>query len=354
MDTALKMGHDTFYQYIYNFGFGKQLGIELNGESNGTVTFPKYVRDSDLVRIGFGQSIKATPLQLITACAAAINGGNLMKPYVVKAVTDKDGAAINEYWPEKIAQVIKPETSDTVRDILLGVVDKGVGQNGRIKGYEVGGNAGTAQVYAPDGEILQNKHISSFVGFAPADKPKYIVLVVVYDPNVEVDYGSVVAAPYAKMILEDTLKYGDVPQASAGDSDSLGTVVVPDLTGLAMEQASSDLHTLGLKYKVQGYSGGIAGQLPQPGAMVAKGSVVLIYLKKADDGGAESQVAMPNLTGMTAYEINDVLESLGLKLKATGVGGLAVSQSPAPGTTIYKGEIVEVNFSFPQTTAEAT
>jgi stage V sporulation protein D (sporulation-specific penicillin-binding protein) len=125
-------------------------------------------------------------------------------------------------------------------------------------------------------------------------------------------------------------------------------VEVPDLTGLAAEQAMDALQQKGFKYSIEGYGGGVADQMPKPGFMAAKGSTVLIYLKKADDGGTESQVAMPDLIGHTAVEVNDILESLGLQMKATGMGGLAVGQNPAPGTTIYIGEIVEVEFAFPE------
>jgi stage V sporulation protein D (sporulation-specific penicillin-binding protein) len=352
MKIALMMGRDTFYQYIYNFGLGKQLGVGLNGEGTGIVTAPKYVRDIDLARIGFGQSIAVTPLQLITAAAAAVNGGSLMKPYIVKAVTAQDGTVVNEYKPEKITQVIKPETSALVRQILLSVVNNGTGRNGRIEGYDVGGKTGTAQKYGPDGKILQNKHIGSFIAFAPADHPKYIILVVVDEPDVGVDFGSVVAAPYARMILEKTLKYGDIQPKDAAGTEPQQTVEVPDLTDLPVEEAMSALHAKGFKYSVEGYGGNVADQMPKPGFSAVSGSTVMIYLKKADDGGAESAVAMPDLTGHTALEVNDILESLGLRMKATGVGGLCVGQNPAPATTIYRGEIVEVEFAFPPETPE--
>jgi stage V sporulation protein D (sporulation-specific penicillin-binding protein) len=352
MNIALKMGRDTFYQYIYNFGLGKQLGVGLKGEASGIVTAPKYVRDIDLARIGFGQSIAVTPLQLITAASAAVNGGALMKPYIVKSITGPDGTVVNAYNPEKITQVIKPETSDEVRQILLSVVNNGTGRNGKIDGYDVGGKTGTAQEYGPDGKIVQNKHVCSFVGFAPANDPKYIVLVVVYEPNVAVDFGSIVAAPYAKSILENCLKYGDVPPKGAPSAAPHETVEVPDYTNIPVEQAISDLNVKGFKYSVEGYGGNVADQMPKPGFSAAKGSTVMLYLKKADDGGMESEVVMPDLSGHTAVEVNDILQSLGLQMKATGVGGVCKSQDPAPGTTIYKGEIVEVEFAYPEPTED--
>ncbi len=347
MDIALKLGRDRFYEYLYAFGLGKPTGIDLNGEGTGIVTSPKYVRDIDLARIGFGQSIALTPLQLIAASSAAINGGSLMQPYIVEEVTTQEGNVVLRNEPEKLNQVIKPDTSALVRDILKAVVEKGSGKNARIAGYEVGGKTGTAQKYGPDGRILQNKHVASFIAFAPVDKPRYIVLVIVDEPNVAVDFGSIVAAPYVKSILEDCLKYGDVPTTVQESSESAEQVEVPDLNGMELEQAASELNSKGFKYFVEGYGGVVADQMPKPGFMAGKGSTVMIYLKQEDDGNADNQRAMPDLSNKTAIEVNTILESLGLQLKALGIGGMVVRQDPAPGTTIYSGEIVEVEFAYP-------
>ncbi len=347
MTIALNMGKDRFYEYLYAFGLGKQTGIDLNGEATGIVTSPKYVRDIDLARIGFGQSIALTPLQLIAAASAAINGGSLMKPYIVDEVTTQEGNVVLRNEPEKLNQVIKPETSALVRDILKAVVEKGSGKNARISGYEVGGKTGTAQKYGADGRIMQNKHVASFIGFAPVNDPKYIVLVIVDEPNVAVDYGSIVAAPYVKTILEDSLKYGDVQPTVQGTEEPAEQVEVPDLSGMELEQAVVELQSKGFKYVVEGYGGAVSDQMPKPGFAADKGATVMIYLKQEDDGNADNQRAMPDLSNKTAIEVNTILESLGLQLKALGIGGKVVRQDPAPGTTVYSGEIVEVEFAYP-------
>lgn len=344
MQIALKMGKDTFYQYLASFGLGKQLGIDLNGEGTGIVTSPKYVRDIDLARIGFGQSIAVTPLQLIAASAASVNGGSLMKPYVVSSVLDADGNVITKYEPEKLGQVIKPETSALVRDILWSVVEKGSGKNAKIEGYTVGGKTGTAQKYGDDGRILQNKHVASFMAFAPVEHPKYIVLVVVDEPDVAVDFGSIVAAPYAKMILEDALKYGGVRPTAGAETEPEETQDVPDLSGMELDEAASELTGKGFKYIVEGFGGTVADQMPKPAFTAAKGSTVIIYLTQEDDANADSQHAMPELLNKTAVEVNTILDSMGLKMKATGTGGLVARQSPDPGATVYGGETVEVEF----------
>ena len=348
MDIALKLGQEKFYQYLYSFGLGKKTGIDLNGEASGIVTAPKYVRNTDLARIGFGQSIAVTPLQLITAVSAAINGGSLMEPQIVKQVTNKDGGVVVKYDPKKLDQVIKPETSALVRDILLSVVEEGSGKNAKVEGYEVGGKTGTAQKYGPDGKILQNKHISSFIAFAPVDKPKYLVLVIVDEPDVAVDYGSIVAAPYVKMILEDALKYGNVPPKVQETQQPAETVEVPDCMDLSPDQAMSTLQSKGFKYIVEGYGGNVADQMPKPGSEEAKGSTVILYLEQVDDTEEHTGIEVPNLDGKTAVEVNNTLKALGLELKITGAGGVAVHQWPAEGDMVNVGDTVTVEFAYPE------
>ena len=344
MEMALRMGRDTFYQYLDQFGIGKQTGIDLAGEASGIMMAPKYVRNTDLARIGFGQSIAVTPLQLVTAVSAAVNGGNLMTPYIVSKVTDINGQTVNEYKPTKVDQVIKPETSAIVRDILLSVVEEGSGKNAKVEGYKIGGKTGTAQKYGPDGKIMTDRHVASFVAFAPADKPKYTVLVIVDEPDVPVDYGSLVAAPYVKMILEDTLKYAGVrPEGVKGDNKP--TVEVPDCTDQELEQAADRLNSNGFQYIVEGYGGKVVDQMPKPGDDAAQGSTVMLYLEQ-EDSPDNDRVELPDLTGKTATEVNTILASLGLQLKIEGTGGVAVAQDPPAMQAVNPGSIVEVTFKY--------
>lgn len=349
MDMALNMGTDTFYEYLYNFGLGSKTGIALSGEATGIMTSPKYVQEGDLARIGFGQSIAVTPIQLITAASAAINGGNLMKPLIASRVVNKDGQAVTTFEPEVVRQVISAENSAIVRDLLVGVVEKGSGKNGAVAGYKVGGKTGTAQKYDENGKIQSDKHISSFLSFAPADNPQFIVLVVVNEPTSGLMYGSVVAAPYAKEIMENCLKYASIaPTEPVEDpNQTQETVETPACTDMELETALSKLQAAGLNYLVEGYGGKVVAQMPAAGATVNKGSTVQLFLEQVDDSSTDGLVEVPDLSGKPATEVNNTLRALGLQLEITGTSGVAVSQSPAAGEKVQPGETVTVEFQPP-------
>lgn len=356
MTIALALGQERFYDYLDRFGIGKATGVQLYGEASGIMMAPKYVRQVDLARIGFGQAIAVTPIQLATATAAVINGGKLIKPTIVKEIRSADGTVIESYKPEVISQVIKPETSATMRDILRSVVDKGSGKNAHIDGYSVGGKTGTAQKYGSDGKIITNKHISSFIAFAPADKPKYLVLVIVDEPDVAVDYGSIVAAPYVKMILQDALQYGnvapDVQPDKAVDDNNLKEV--PDETDQDVNKALSDLQAQGFKGVVEGYAGNVVDQMPKPGSDAAPGSTVILYLKQVDDGSSDSLRTVPDLTDKGPMDAEKALADTGLKMIARGNSGVAANQIPDAGEAVMPGDTVTVTFLPPADTGDTS
>ena len=209
MKMALKMGTNTFYKYIKNFGFGSITGIDYSADAAGIVRDSKYVKNVDLARIGFGQSIAITPLQLVSAVSATINGGKLYTPRLVSAMKNGEGETVETLAMKEPSQVISEQTSSQMREILANVVANGSGRNAKIEGYTVGGKTGTAQMYE-NGVIAEGKNISSFIGFSTVSNPQFVVLFVVYVPNTSVTFGSVVAAPYVKEILEKCLKYTGV------------------------------------------------------------------------------------------------------------------------------------------------
>lgn len=353
MQMALRMGQDKFYEYIYNFGFGSTLGVDLYGETSGIVTEPKYVRDVDLARIGFGHAIAVSPLQLITAVSAAVNGGNLMQPYLTKEIVDTDtGASILTNEPKVLRSVISPETSATVRDILTQVVDGGSGRNGAVAGYSVGGKTGTAQKYDENGKVMHDKHISSFISFAPANDPKVVILLVVDEPDVAVDYGSIVAAPYVSDIMGNTLKYLGVKPDRTVQDETQGDTDVPDVTGEELDKAIFALEKDGFEYLVEGYGGKVVAQIPAANAAAVKGSTVLLYLEQEDDAGTDNEVTVPDLIGKSAVEANNILQGLGLKIKISGTGSVVAEQKPAAQTVVVKGDVVELVFKPSQTQEE--
>lgn len=336
MEMALTMGTDKFYEYIYKFGFGSTTGIDYSADGAGIIRAAKYVKDVDLARIGFGQSIAVTPLQMITAASAAINGGVRYTPSLVSHTEDSEGNIVETFGDEEGVRVISEETSATVRQILQSVVDNGSGKNAQIEGYAVGGKTGTAQMYE-NGVIVQGKNISSFIGFAPAEDPQYIVLFIVREPGVPVTFGSVVAAPYAKDILEKCLKYGGV-QPSQQTSE---LVEVPKIIGMSKEEAESTLEKAGLKLYMNG-SGTIAAQSPAEGSKAVKGTEIDAY--SAQSIAVGNMVEVPEICGLSLYQAFMKLEEVGLELQVEGdtESGKVASQQPASGSEAFYGDTIIV------------
>ena len=206
VELALRMGTDTFYRYLTAFGLGKKTGIDLPGESPGILITSRNVKRVDLARIGFGQSVALTPIQMMMAANSVINGGKLMKPYIVSEIQTPDGETLERFHPTVMAAPIRPETSDTMRLLLERVVSEGGGKNAAIAGYRIGGKTGTAQVYK-NGRVVRDTHIGSFYGFAPVNDPQVSILVIVKEADVPIDYGGTTAAPFARQIMQEMLPY---------------------------------------------------------------------------------------------------------------------------------------------------
>ena len=206
-DIALSLGDDTFYEYLNAFGFGNVTGLDFNGEALGMLVPQSLVRDCDLARIGFGQTVAVTGLQLACATAAAVNGGNYYSPHLLKSIVLPDGKVEN-FEPVLKSKPISEKASSILASMLEGVVTEGSGKKAYIEGYKVGGKTGTAQKYE-DGHIASGKYISSFVGFFPSDNPQYLALIIVDEPQ-GTYYGSAVAAPVAKEIFEDIINIKNI------------------------------------------------------------------------------------------------------------------------------------------------
>ncbi|MDD5018188.1 MAG: penicillin-binding transpeptidase domain-containing protein [Eubacteriales bacterium] len=345
MQMALLMETETFYDYIYEFGFGQETGITFPSDGAGIIMPEKYVTDRDLARIAFGQSIAVTPLQLISSFCAVVNGGFLYQPLLVHGICDSDGNYIEEYEPTVVSQPISEETSAIMRDILESVVTEGSGSNCYIPGYRIGGKTGTAQKYDDDGNVMTDKHIASFIAFAPADDPEIAVLIIIDEPDVAVDFGSVVAAPYVRQVLEESLQYmGIMPDY--GEAGELAQVAVPDVAGMSAADAADALDAAGLSYLFDG-TGDVTGQLPAPGEDVDKGTMVWLYMEtKTGYDETEGMVVVPDLTGKTVMEAAAALEECHLTLSIDGQG-IATYQSPSAGEIVEENSVVRVEFRDP-------
>ena len=340
VELALRMGTDTFYKYLTAFGLGKKTGVDLPGESAGILIGARSVKRVDLARIGFGQSVAVTPLQLVMACNAAINGGKLMKPYIVSEILAADGTVLQRFSPTVVSTPIRPETSQTLRRLLENVVENGGGKNAYIDGYRIGGKTGTAQVYK-DGRIVSNVHIGSFYGFAPADDPLISVLVIVKEAQVPVDYGGTTAAPFARQILEESLALLGVER----DGEKITQMsLVPDVRGLTVAEAKRKLTEAGFHMLTDGVSTVVLDQLPPPEAKLVSGGHVMVYTASTDGVTAEELVCVPDLKGMSDVECARLLRRRGLIISMAG-WGCCESQSPAAGEYVQPGTTVHVTFT---------
>lgn len=338
VELALRMGTDAFYRYLNAFGLGKRTGIDLPGESGGILISSRYVKRVDLARIGFGQSVAVTPIQLVMACNAAINGGKLMKPYIVSEIQDELGQPIQRFSPTVVSTPIKAETSQTLRGLLEAVVSEGGGKNAYIDGFRIGGKTGTAQVYK-EGKIVSNVHIGSFYGFAPADDPLISVLVVVNEAQVPVDYGGTTAAPFARQIFEEALPLLGVERFAETAQD----VMVPDIKGLTISQARRKLTEAGLNMLDDGANSVVLDQLPPPGATLKQGGHVMAYTASSETLTPEDLVCVPDLIGASDVDCARLLRQRGLLLSMVGTG-VCVRQVPAAGEYIAPGTAVLVTF----------
>lgn len=337
VELALRMGTDTFYRYLTAFGLGRPTGIDLPGESGGILIGSRYVKNVDLARIGFGQSVAVTPLQLMMAANACINGGKLMKPYLVAQVQSPQGEVLQRTNPTLRSTPIRPETSEVMRGLLEAVVTSGGGKNAAVPGYRIGGKTGTAQVYK-EGKIVRDVHIGSFYGFAPVEDPQISVLVVVKEAQVPVDFGSATAAPFAGEILSSALGYLEVPPSEPGVS--YAEVKVPDITGLTISAARRTLAQEGLEMICDDHAETVLSQLPPAGASLVIGGHVMAYTAPAQEAAPEELVCVPELVGLGDVDAVRMGRLRGLEITLTGTGR-CVRQTPAAGEYVTPGTAVE-------------
>lgn len=342
VELALRMGTERFYQYLHAFGLGSKTHIDLQGEESGILIPVNSVKNVDLARIGFGQSVAVTPVQLLTAACSVVNGGRLMRPYLLKEAVSPDGTVLYRTSPKVVSTPISEETSLTMRKLLEDVVAIGGAKNARIPGYRIGGKTGTAQVYK-DGRIVRNVHIGSFLGFAPADDPRIALLVIVDEADTPVDYGGTTAAPFARQILADVLPYlGYQPDGDDGSEP----VQVPDVTGLPLWEARKTLSALGLKVLDDGGSGSVTAQMPSAGAKLRTGGQMMLYTYEEALPETETLVCVPDVSGKSIASAASLLRQRGLEMEIDG-SGFAVSQEPAAGSFLAPDSVVLVHFELP-------
>lgn len=272
MDLALRLGTDKLYEGLKSFGFGAKTGVDFFGESSGLMMNSKKVKSVDLARIGFGQAIAVTPVQMLVGVCEAVNGGKKVSPHFVEKIAYDDGKTIYEFSsPDK--RIIGERTSAEMRTLLENVVKEGSGKKASVSGYRIGGKTGTAQKYE-NGHIATGKYVSSFVGFAPADDPEYVILMTVDEPSSGAYYGSIVAAPYVGDIFSKIFAYEQI--APTDNAEKIEYIDMPELTDKSVDYALNELKKLGLYVECAGDGDTVISTLPLSETKVKKGDVVLI------------------------------------------------------------------------------
>ena len=281
VELGNRLDKEKLFDYIDKFGFGKKTGIDLNGEAEGIIFDLDKVGPVELATTAFGQGVSVTPIQQITAVSAAINGGTLYKPYIVKSLNDPEtNSVIKENTPTKVRRVISKETSSEVRRALESVVTNGSGRSAYIEGYRVGGKTGTAQK-VENGQYLVGNYILSFIGFLPADDPQIVVYVAINNPKRVVQYGGVVSAPIAKSILLDSIDALGIEKRKVNTEKKYNWndkkyYTVENVIGKTPKEASKVLSNYTVEYSGSGSI--VVEQSPEAGTRLEEGSVVRLML----------------------------------------------------------------------------
>lgn len=338
------MGKDVFYDYFYSYGLSEKTGIDLPGEADSIHYTNENMGVVELASCSFGQSNKITPLQMITAVATAVNGGQLVTPHLVSKMVDNQGNTIKDLTPQPRRQVISEEVSKTITSILQENVTNGNGKNAYVIGYRIGGKSGTSQKL--DTEAADD-YIASFVGVAPCDDPEIAIIIILDTPNSFSYYGGTLSGPVVGSLMGEILPYlGVEPEYSEKEQNKIN-VGVPSITGLSITDASVKLQRAGLTVKTIGSGDKVVAQFPTTGISVSKGSVVVAY---TEANMPSTMVTVPQLTGKTPQQAQAALSALGLNIKETGASSTSSNvtvskQSINPSDKVPMGTVITVTYS---------
>lgn len=339
MQLGQRIGKERFYKYLQGFGLLQKTGVRMSGES-GSIFFPySDCHEVELATMSFGQRFKITPLQLITAVASTVNGGNLMQPRIVSKVVNTDTGVATELAPVKVRQVISEETSSKIKSMMQSVVTDGTGRYAAVNGYSVGGKSGTSE---PDPNKPEEGYVASFVAISPVENPEVIALVVLYNPNSDgrgSHQGGTVCAPVASQILSEVLPHLGIT-SSATDKENDSLTILSDVTSKSLTEAKNILEASGFKVILKSSDNDattVASQYPRSGISLQSGSIICLYTSS----GEKEMKQVPDLKGKTAEQAKNSLHSLNLNLSIEG-SGKVISQDILAGTEVEEGTIVTV------------
>lgn len=353
IQIAQKLGAEKFYKYQKEFGFGEKTGIDLPGEAVGILHAESALRPVELATSSFGQTFNCTTIQMATAFSALINGGNLVKPYVVSQIVEADGSVVMEQSTEVVRKVISQKTSDYVRTALKATVDHGTGKKIAIPGYSIGCKTGTAEQGKRDKKSWTLTHMAYF----PAENPQYLVFSVIHLPEGYAD-GVQTTATMTKQLMENIIKYKNLePTEATEEAATLNsgktTVTMPDYVGSSTYHVTMDLDGKGLNYKVVGTGNTITNQVPKGGTKVEGGSEVILYVAKSEEDGGT--VKVPDVMGRTYNEAVKILSDEGFEVVFNGetTNSVVSAQEPKYGVSIEEGSEVTITLT-KQENAEET
>lgn len=344
VNMGRNLGKEHMLEYIKAFGFGEKTGINLLGEQGGIIPAnTDVIKEINLATLSYGHGIAVTPLQMLNMFSTIANGGNLMEVRLVKELIDEEGNIVKSFEPTIRTKVLSEKTSNTMLNLLEGVVKDGTGRKAYIPGYRVGGKTGTA-LKIVDGRYAPGKYIASFGAIAPVDDPRIAVLVVIDEP-VGVYYGGTIAGPVVQNVVEDTLNYLEVrPKFTEEEGELLKeNIIVPDVRNHKINEAGKILSDLGLRYTTEYQNitvdSIIKDQFPLPGAEVINGSIIDLYLNERP-----SLITMPDLMGKTREEVSQILDELDLQYTFNGAGKV-INQNPEAGENLNKDTNIVIELS---------
>lgn len=346
MQIGAKVGTAKFWEYYQAFGYSELTGIDLPGESDDQF-FPGSMGVVDLAVASFGQGFSITPIQMITAVSAVANGGNLVQPHVVKQIQDSNGNVVQNYDTKIKRKVVSSSVSKTLNTILQHNSEQGGVKCGYVAGYRVAGKTGTSEKLVDSNGDGVEDYIASFLGYAPADNPKYAMLMFFDTPTGDNYYGSVVAAPVFSQIMEEVLPYLEVETEYTDSERKNLDAIAGQYVGLSTEDAQQQISDEGLTPVVKGSGSKVIAQMPESNSTVPKGGTVVLY---TDKSSAKETVEVPNLLDMSLSDVNSVASQYGLNVSVKGTSstsgdGISTKQSIAEGTKVSEGTVITVTFS---------
>ena len=332
-----RIGTSTLYKYYKSFGFFDKTNIDLPGEAESLFIAENDVKPVERATMSFGQRFSITPLQMITAISAIANDGVLMKPRIVKSITNTDTNAVTTVDTEKVRQVISSDTASKIKSMMQSVVEDGTGWRGSVTGYTVGGKTGTSEPRAGREDI--DGYVATYVAISPVEDTQIVLLLNLYKPPKSNHQGGTLAGPVVSQMLTEILPYLGIPSdEEATDDEDL--ITVPEIRNKTITEAEKILTKAGFNTKISTSNDKnstiVVEQVPKPGVALSQGSIIMLY-----DQDTRTSATVPDLTGKSKYQATTELRNSNLNISVEGTGTV-VSQDPPKGSNVDAGTVVKV------------